>query len=189
MNNIKRFARFTKQLAQLGGKSIDMLPLFDDLSKFSNYAVCGGIAVALNGRIRATEDVDILVQSETALERLGLQHADKFKQIRPHAFLHRSTGIEMDVLTPSLLKVPGNIIEEAIGSARSNYGIRVVNKTYLIILKMYSGRYQDYADILSLLSDKSDIDIALIDKSLDDDKRRKFDELVKESEDTDNLTG
>jgi len=189
MNNIKKFAKHTRQIAQLAGKSIDMMPLFEDLAKFANYAVCGGVAVALNGRIRATEDVDILIPSETALERLALQYADKFRQIRPHAFLHRKTGIEMDVLTPELIKVPEIIVESAIGTAISNYGIRVVNKTYLIILKMFSGRRQDYVDVVSLLGDKSNVDIALVEETIPQGKLEVFKELVKESETVDDLTG
>jgi hypothetical protein len=189
MNNIKKFAKHTRQIAQLAGKSIDMMPVFSDLAKFSNYAVCGGVAVALNGRIRATEDIDILIASETALERLALQYADKFRQIRPHAFQHRQTGVEVDVLTPEHIKVPNGIVESAIDSAGSNYGIRVVNKTYLIILKMFSGRRQDYVDVVSLLADKSNADIDFIEETIPADKVELFKELVKESETADDLMG
>ena len=150
-----------------------MPTLFDELkallrqleSDQIEYALCGGLALAIHGLPRATVDIDLLIASED-WERLR----DSAKEVGfnlPASPMHFGSGkVEIrrvskihgqEVLTlDALLVTPA--LEEIWASRHElpweNGKVWVVSRAGLIALKEISGRPQDLADIARLREPK-----------------------------------
>jgi len=126
-----------------------------------DYALCGGIAMAVHGRPRATVDIDVLILSDTLTKVLELAEQQGYNirgldmnfdpiQIR------RVSKIDPDtrtVLTLDLILVTDAIRDVWQGRLKANLEgghLSVVSKEGLITLKTISGRPQDIADIAAL---------------------------------------
>jgi hypothetical protein len=125
-----------------------------------DYAVCGGVALAIHGAPRATQDIDLLLRRED-LDRLR-------QAIRPFGFTLESfpmdfaSGVTMqrftkligsDPLMLDVLFADGPL--ERVWAERQTAEIeggklRVVSRQGLISLKLAAGRPQDLADIQRL---------------------------------------
>ena len=132
------------------------------------YALCGGIAMAIHGRPRATVDIDILITPEslpqilTIAEELGytirgldMSFGKDVIEIRRVSKIDRDTRF---VLTLDMILVtePIRDVWDTRVSANLEDGkLSVVSKEGLIALKEISGRPQDIADI-SALKENSD---------------------------------
>jgi hypothetical protein len=128
------------------------------------YALCGGMAMAIHGRPRATVDIDILILADSLqpviqiAERLGytIRGLDlNFDPIRIRRIskLDSTTGI---MLTLDMLLVANEIQtiwETRVPAEWEGGTLWVVSKEGLIALKQLSGRPQDLADISGLKED------------------------------------
>jgi hypothetical protein len=132
-----------------------------------DYAICGGIALAIHGAPRATKDIDLLAR-EADLSRLrDVVRACGFTlEALPMTFpssgisIRRFTKIEPDgrTLMVDVLLAEGalgsvwqsreRVAFEGAGAARST--LWVVSKAGLVTLKLAAGRPQDIADIQRL---------------------------------------
>ncbi len=129
-----------------------------------DYAICGGMALAIHGYPRFTQDLDLLIQEED-LEKVR-------EAVAPLGFLMDTgwltfgAGTETEMRLYRLLKVEGAshlvldlicvspILEDA-WSSRVEYElgaerITVVSREGLIAMKRISGRDQDMLDIRKL---------------------------------------
>ena len=110
-------------------------------------AIVGGVAVGLHGRVRATEDVDVLITADSS--RLGN--------------LLTSAGFTFDASTREFSKrgVPTHLVTRAeVGSRSFQFvdidGIRTVSLADLINIKLRSGRdnilrARDLGDVVDLV--------------------------------------
>lgn len=140
------------------------------------YALIGGLAVGLHARPRGTDDVDILISSEDELGgiKASMVYSGLFKTIRDHAVIHKSTHVEIEILTPEFLKQNRDITDTALGTATTvpfqGTSIPVASAKSLILLKMKRSSYKDLSDIENIIKagvdDISDItqDAALLQK-------------------------
>lgn len=126
------------------------------------YAVCGGIAMAIHGFTRATEDIDLLIRPEDYERVRALVHPLGFKfEARPMNFsggamqIRRVTKIDTDgdVLMLDLLLVTSE--SEDVWQRRETIMWRqrpfsVVDRSGLIKLKRMRGSDQDLIDIRRL---------------------------------------
>lgn len=129
------------------------------------YALCGGIAMAVHGFTRATDDIDLLVRAsdadpiENAVGALGyivkatpMRFSDGAMQIRGISKIDQQDD---DVMTLDLLLVT-NALEEVWRSRLSliwrDRPISVVSREGLIALKRFRSSKQDLADIEHLES-------------------------------------
>lgn len=129
-----------------------------------DYAVCGGIAVAIHGHPRFTKDIDLLVQS-TDLERIrSLARRRGFTLAGSSMHFGAGTGNEREIVR--LTKTEGTesltldmlLVGAALGDAwRTRIGVQwrgrdvqVVSREGLLQMKRLSGRTQDLADIEAL---------------------------------------
>ncbi|MGB7067921.1 MAG: nucleotidyltransferase [Pyrinomonadaceae bacterium] len=122
------------------------------------YAVCGGLAMAIQGFPRATMDIDILIRNESLdrtfnvadqlgfnIRGLDISFADPRVEIR-----RVSKIIDGIVLSLDLLLVIDEIEEVWNSRERLPYmgrEISVVSRDGLVILKKRAGRPQDQADV------------------------------------------
>ena len=125
------------------------------------WALVGGLALGAHlSQPRATQDVDVLMASETDLETIaGLTQA-KFRRVRPHALAHRETGVVVELLTPQFLRQDEAISTSALSSAQTVNGVPVAGKEALIATKLQRASLQDRADIERLLRAHGALDLS-----------------------------
>lgn len=121
------------------------------------YAILGGMAVNAHQHERTTRDVDLLLTAAGLAEFVRQFVGTDFDRVagRPRRFTDRVNGVCFDVLVTGLFPgsgQPGPIafpdpadVSEVIDNRR------VVNLPTLIQLKLAARRYQDFADVVSLI--------------------------------------
>jgi len=122
------------------------------LADLKNYppgagVLIGGVALSYYCRPRTTEDLDFLFASEADIPVA----TSKFKKIRAHAWIHKSTQVEVELLTPEFLKMSKTVVEQVIATANDISGIKIASPSGLVALKLCANRYKDRADIVELI--------------------------------------
>ncbi len=143
------FAELTRLLAEMRQRNVD-------------YAICGGIALAVHGVPRATQDIDLLIP-ETSLPALreSARAAGFVFETEPLDFpasgvtIIRFTKVLADgqplMLDALLAKGPLHRIWEGRQTLDFEGGqVVVVSKQGLISLKLAAGRPQDMVDVQKL---------------------------------------
>jgi len=152
-----------------------MATLLDELSQLIfalneneiEYAVCGGLALAIHGFVRATLDIDILIKPES-LEKVYKVGAEKGFDIRGLDISFKERAVEIrrvskiddkgEVLSLDLLFVTPQV--EDVWETRETIDflgnqLSVVSQKGLIKMKMLAGRPQDLVDIERLENEES----------------------------------
>jgi hypothetical protein len=145
----------------------ELVTLIDALeSRRIEYAVCGGLAMAIWGLPRATVDIDLLVEPESlgAIEEVAASFGYTFKA-NPMTFsggaivIHRITKIDPDggdVLMLDLLLVTPAVLDAWQNRTRVEWDhgvMSVVSRDGLVKLKSYRGSGIDLDDIRRLQED------------------------------------
>lgn len=123
-----------------------------------DFALCGGLAVAAHGLIRATQDIDFLIRSESlddaykAAEEAGydIRGLDVSFKERTVEIRRVSKIVGDDVVSLDLLLVTPHVEDVWTGRQRIDFmglSLYVVSREGLISMKRQSGRPQDLADI------------------------------------------
>jgi hypothetical protein len=154
---------------------IKMATLLDELSQLIfaldenkiEYAVCGGLALAIHGFARATLDIDVLIQPES-LEKAYQVGAENGFDIRrlDISFKERSVDIRRiskiddngELLSLDLLLVTPQVQEVWETREKIDFlgkRLSVVSLAGLIKIKTLAGRPQDLADIDRLQNEES----------------------------------
>ncbi len=130
------------------------------------YGLCGGLAVAVHGYVRATKDIDILICRETledarkTIAPIGYDlEAGVFKfdiGTAKETQLFRVSKADGPALTTLDLMLVTPILRDVWNDREVvkayDTEIKVVSKAALIKMKLLAGRHQDLADIESLRS-------------------------------------
>ncbi len=134
-----------------------------------DYALCGGMAMGVHGRTRATIDIDMLVLSDSLGEIFEiaksldynirgkeLSFADGAIEIRRVSKIDPEDGdlLSLDFLlvTPAILP----IWETRVQAKWEGGSLSVVTASGLIALKQLRGSDQDLVDIKALMAEDSD---------------------------------
>ncbi|HBI43702.1 MAG TPA: hypothetical protein DDY78_12755 [Planctomycetales bacterium] len=140
----------------------------------TRYALVGGLAVALRGRPRFTQDVDVLLDvPQLALPRLldelarigFLLDRDKVisEFVRDHMTAFRFGSVRIDWLKPVLPLYARTLADASSLTWTEGHLIRVATAEGLILTKMVAFRPQDQADVETLLiANRDDLDVGLI---------------------------
>ena len=155
-----------------------MLDLYDELRNLIaaldehkiQYALCGGIAMAIYNRPRATVDIDLLIGEDSlskvievaktlkyTVRGLDMTFANDTVEIRRVSKIDGETGF---VLSLDMLLVTPQIQQIWDARVRADWEggkLSVVSREGLIALKKLSGRPQDLADISALVEDANDV--------------------------------
>jgi len=154
---------------------INMATLLDELSQLISaldendieYAVCGGLSMAIHGFARATLDIDVLIRAES-LEKAYEVAAEKGFDIRELDISLKERAVEIrrvskiddngEVLSLDLLLVTPHV--EDVWASRETIDflgkrLWVVSREGLIKMKQLAGRPQDLADIERLENEES----------------------------------
>ena len=147
-----------------------MMTLLDELSQLISafdeneieYAVCGGLSMAIHGFVRATLDIDVLIRAES-LEKAYQVGAENGFDIRGLDISFKDRAVEIrriskiddngEVLSLDLLLVTPQV--EDVWETREQIDflgrkLSVVSREGLIKMKTLAGRPQDLADISRL---------------------------------------
>jgi hypothetical protein len=144
---------------------------FVKLNKNKNLAIIGGLALGAWVRSRNTDDVDVMVLSEKDVYELEKDLEGVFKRTQQHAFEHKKTGVEIEIITSGLINGNQKLIKDAIDNAKvddvNGHNIKVVTPKYLIALKLSRAsdeknikHLQDQFDILSLIKIYGELDLS-----------------------------
>lgn len=151
-----------------------MATLLDELSELISaleengveYAVCGGLSLAIYGFVRATVDIDVLIRAES-LENTYKVAAENGFDIRGMDVSFKERAVEIrrvskidddgEVLSLDLLLVTPQV--EDVWATRETIDflgkkLWVVSRDGLIKMKRLAGRPQDLADITRLEEDE-----------------------------------
>ena len=125
------------------------------------YAVAGGLAVGLHGFVRATEDMDFVVDSNDMekvagiLRRAGYRRNPETVTFRKarftlHRFYKRTEGAEELLVVDILIPVSGParlLLDRAVKLRFADTAVHVVANKDLIWMKQMRGSATDRADI------------------------------------------
>ena len=134
-----------------------------------DYAICGGLAMAIYDHARATVDIDLLIRSESldlviatateldydirGLDRtfsngaIEIRRISKIDPVSGHLL-----SLDLILVTPEIQKIWTSRVE----ADWEDGTLSVVSRAGLIELKRLSGRPQDIADIAALQEDVDD---------------------------------
>jgi len=145
---VETFFRFEDLLVKLAQAGVD-------------FAAVGGVAVSMNGYIRATEDADILVNDAPENIRQLLKTLEKWgegwaRELKPEEFIPQEGSIrvmedfDLDIFT----RMRGKSLEEFRPRLRyleaSGVKIPYLSPSDLIFLKQDSWRDKDKLDVLAM---------------------------------------
>lgn len=127
------------------------------------FIIAGGVAVALNGFVRTTEDVDILIESSAENVRRVLDELRNFgeghaRQLSPADFSDSEGAVRIieDFPLDIFTTMRGQRYVDLIGSTKptriDDIDVRYLNAEALILLKRDSQREQDRIDVATLRS-------------------------------------
>jgi hypothetical protein len=121
------------------------------------YAIVGGMAVNAHRHSRTTKDVDLLLAADGFAVFKQFVAAGEFQSVpgRPRRFTDVSTGVAFDILLAGQFPGSGDpgpiAFPEPSSVAQEIDRLRVVNLPTLVQLKLAARRYQDFADVVSLI--------------------------------------
>lgn len=126
-----------------------------------DYALCGGLALAVHGRPRATKDIDLLVHPDDLAQlKAVLRALDYTVEAKPMVF---ASGLEVARISKLGEQAPLSVDLVLVGAAleqawatRERHAfdelpLWVVSRASLIEMKRLAGRPQDLADIHALV--------------------------------------
>jgi len=132
-----------------------------------DYALCGGLALAIYDRARATADIDLLILAESlpdvieiakssgyTIRGLDMSFSNGVIEIRRVSKIDQKIVLSLDMLlvTPQIQEIWDSRVQAEWEGGK----LSVVSRHGLIALKKLSGRPQDLADISALAEDIDD---------------------------------
>jgi len=126
-----------------------------------NWAVCGGVAMAIYGSPRLTKDVDIIASGKLPLERGRIQ---AFLKQGGESFLIQTDRRAVPIDWILRRDEAKRIYQAALSDAVTINEIPVITPEWLVILKYIAGRYKDQEDCLYLLEQPDLVNRASIKK-------------------------
>ena len=121
-----------------------------------DWALVGGLAMALYGSDRTTKDIDIIADKLLPLEKVGdlLQGGERYL-IKTNK---KDVAVDWIIRKDEFKKLFAQALEEAVKIK----GVPVLTPEWLVILKFIAGRFKDQEDAVFLLSRKNLVDRKLI---------------------------
>ena len=103
----------------------------------------GALAAGVYSEPRTTRGVDMLFLNDAEVP----EQVVGFKRVRAHAFEHRETGVEIEVLTPEFLRLPPGLVRQIFDTAQNG----VASAAGVIAAKLQRASLRDQGDIQDIL--------------------------------------
>lgn len=107
----------------------------------------GSLAMSFYMQPRYTENVNLLFMSEDNIPVT----VEGFKRTHTRAFVNRKHGVEVEIVTPSLIGIPESLAARIVAHAKSVSGILIARLEGLVAMKLHSKCMKDHADIVEVL--------------------------------------
>ena len=137
------------------------------------WALIGGLAVGFHARPRGTQDIDIYLIGDDAIDQIAALTRDRFKKHRAHALQHLASGVEVELLTPEFLGLDLGLVSKVIATATvedlGGIEVPVISRDGLVAAKLNRLSRQDAADIEAVIRAGGPVDLSqypLDDKKL-----------------------
>lgn len=126
----------------------------------ANWALVGGLAMALYGSDRTTKNIDIITDKLLPLERVG-----KLRQGGERCIIKTN---KKDVAVDWIIRKDEfkQLFAEALNEAVKINDVPILTPEWLVILKFIAGRFKDQEDAVFLLSQKGLVNRDLIKEKL-----------------------
>ena len=124
------------------------------------WALVGGLAMALYGSDRTTKDIDIIADKRLPLENAGLLRQGGERYI----IETRKKAVAVDWITRK--DEFKKLFEEALTEAVRINDVPILTPEWLVILKFIAGRFKDQEDAVFLLSQKNLVNRDLIKQKI-----------------------
>lgn len=124
------------------------------------WALVGGLAMALYGSDRTTKDIDIIAEKRLPLENAGLLRQGGERYIIKTS----KKPVAVDWITRK--DEFKQLFNEALSEAVRINGVPVLTPEWLVILKFIAGRFKDHEDAVFLLSQKGLVNRAQIKRKI-----------------------
>jgi hypothetical protein len=143
-------------------------------ARSTRYAIVGGLATLMRGRLRFTQDVDVLLDvpqlalpgllDELIRQGFDLEMATVLREyVYEHMTAFRFGSVRIDWLKPVLPLYAHTIANASLLPWTPGHTLRVAAPEGLILTKLVSFRPQDQVDIETLLiANRDNIDVDLI---------------------------
>ena len=161
---------------------------FVKLNKQKDVLLIGGLSVGVYTQARNTQDIDIIVVSDSDIDSVLNDIKSKFKKNRAHSFEHKSTGVEIEILTPDFINYPKSIVRKAIENATiqdvDGHSVKIVSPKFLVALKLKRASlgnnksYMDMFDISNITDVYGKFDLS--DLELTDKELQTYERLIKD---------
>lgn len=110
------------------------------------YVLVGGVGLSYWVKPRYTTDSDFLFLTSADIPK----EVTGFKRIRPGAFEHKQTGVEIEVLTPESIGMSTDLAKAIYENAVIRDGVKIATPSGLIASKLKRFKTKDRADIEEL---------------------------------------
>lgn len=152
---LARVVGFVRAVSASAPRVDEALPALRRLLEAASgdYRLVGGVAVIHHGYVRATDDLDVLVEADTLAALGPLLAAHGFEQDGPTRLRHVATGVGVDVLvagTP-MPRAGSGVYPHVAAVSPSSRDAAIADLPGLVALKLRAGRHQDEADVVALL--------------------------------------
>jgi hypothetical protein len=129
-----------------------VLAITDWTRQVSGCLLIGGLAFSFWEKPRQTQDIDLLVLHPVDIP----DNVTGFKRVRPHAFLHNKTHVEVEVVEPSTvnmsLELAGWIISQSVVDTSLGTVVHVANPSGITASKLGRWSMRDKADVDELMT-------------------------------------
>ena len=122
--------------------------LRDWIKNSKSGVLIGGAAMGYHGKPRQTFDLDLLFIYPNDIPI----HVDGFKRIRPGAFQHNTTHVEVEVCSPaSFASLSVELVRKVFDTAIFTDGMRVASPSAIVALKLQRLKRYDEGDIVQMI--------------------------------------
>ncbi|HEX9927697.1 MAG TPA: hypothetical protein VGB02_04030 [Pyrinomonadaceae bacterium] len=125
-----------------------------------DWALVGGLAMAIYGSDRTTKDIDIIADKLLPLENRGLLHQGGERYIIKTN--KKAVAVDWIIRKDEFKK----LFQEALNEAVEINGVPVLTPEWLVILKFIAGCFKDQEDAVFLLSRKGLVNRNLIKEKI-----------------------
>jgi hypothetical protein len=125
-----------------------------------DWALVGGLAMAIYGSDRTTKDIDIIADKLLPLENQGLLRQGGERYIIKTN--KKAVAVDWIIRKDEFKK----LFQEALNEAVEINGVPVLTPEWLVILKFIAGRFKDQEDAVFLLSRKGLVNRNLIKEKI-----------------------
>lgn len=133
----------------------------------------GGMAMSFYGTPRYTQDCGFLYLTSNDVPT----NVNGFKRHRSHAFEHRVTGVEVEIITPETINMSASVAHQIVATSTMIDGCKVASPSGIVAAKLGRLKLYDKGDIEMLINNYT-IDLSPFD--IPSDQLKKYEQLKHE---------